>query len=555
MKWFNWSTLSLAALASLASADSDSSSSSSSSSTPPIIIDGNKFFYSNNGSQFYIKGVAYQSDQANATADQSFIDPLADGSICKRDLPYLQELHTNVLRVYALNVSLSHDDCMKTFSDAGIYVIADLSEPGLSIDRTNPEWSVALQARYQSVVDDMQKYDNVLGFFAGNEVTNNDTNTDASPFVKAAVRDTKAYIKEKGYRKIPVGYSTNDDADTRLPMAEYFCCGSEDDGRVDFYGINMYEWCGDSSFKASGYQARTEEFKNLNVPLFFSEYGCNRVQPRMFTEVQALYSDEMTDVWSGGIVYMYFEEQNNYGLVTIESGKVSTLDDFNNLASELAKISPTTASTKGLSINTTATACPASTGSYWKANTRLPPTPNQGVCQCASDSAACVLADGIDEKDYGDLFGYLCGQVNCQGIQHNGTSGNYGAFSFCEPKDQLNYLLNLYYEKEGMKSAACDFSGSASLNDSPKTASACSAVLNQAGSAGTGVISADISGSYTGAVEGNGSGSPNGAAAVTSSTSSNTEGHKKSGASLATPSYGLVGAVAVAGLMGVALVI
>lgn len=201
---------------------------------------------------------------------------------------------------------------MKALADAGIYVVADLSEPGLSINRDDPSWTVDLYKRYTSVVDELMKYDNTLGFFAGNEVSNQFNNTVASAFVKAAVRDTKAYIKSKKYREIGVGYATNDDADIRENMANYFDCGNAEDA-IDFWGYNIYSWCGDSSFTESGFDVQTKNFEKYNVPVFFAEYGCNTPRPRLFTEVGALYGSKMTDVWSGGIVYMYFEEENKFG--------------------------------------------------------------------------------------------------------------------------------------------------------------------------------------------------------------------------------------------------
>ncbi|CAN6639470.1 1,3-beta-glucanosyltransferase Gas1p [Trichomonascus vanleenenianus] len=510
-----WSSVLKGGLASSLLASPAIAAATSSTSPPAIEIVGNKFFYSNNASQFYIKGVAYQSDVANATADQTFNDPLSDASACQRDVQYLTELGTNVIRVYAINTTLDHSSCINTFANAGIYILADLSEPGLSIDRTDPQWNVELYNRYTSVIDTLQGYSNVLGFFAGNEVTNNNTNTPASAFVKAAIRDMKSYIKEKGYRSIPVGYSTNDDANTREPMAEYFNCGSTED-RADFYGINMYEWCGDATFQSSGYAARTEEFAKIPVPLFFSEYGCNAVQPRKFTEVAALYSDEMTDVWSGGIVYMYFEEQNNYGLVTVSNNKVSTLADFGYLSSEIAKVSPTLAKKSQATDSGDTLACPA-TNSNWKAATVLPPTPNQGVCDCISNAATCVVDDSVDEEDYSDLFSYLCGEIDCSGITGNGQKGIYGAYSFCDAKAQLNFALNAYYEKNGKKDTACDFSGSASINSSPKTEGQCKSVLAQAGTAGTGAISASVTGTYSGAAEANATGSSSGSSSSSSS--------------------------------------
>ncbi|EDO18788.1 hypothetical protein Kpol_1028p63 [Vanderwaltozyma polyspora DSM 70294] len=457
---------------------------------PAIEVVGNKFFYSNNGSQFYMKGIAYQADTANVTSGSSINDPLADFASCSRDIPYLQQLSTNVIRVYAVNTTMDHSQCMDALVDAGIYVIADLSEPDASINRDSPEWTVELFDRYKSVVDMFANYTNVLGFFAGNEVTNNSTNTPASAFVKAAVRDTKAYIKEKNYRSIPVGYSSNDDADTRVAIADYFACGDSDE-RADFYGINMYEWCGNQNFQSSGYADRTKDFQNLTVPIFFSEYGCNLVQPRQFTEVQALYGANMTDVWSGGIVYMYFEETNNYGLVSIVNDKVSTLADFNNYSKQIHSISPSSANTASYTPTSTSMACPA-TGRYWKAATALPPTPNSGLCSCMDAANSCVVADDVDSKDYQELFNYICGEISCDGISSNGTTGKYGAYSFCSDKEKLNFVLNLYYQNNGAVSSACAFSGSASVK-SATTLSVCSSALEAVGSVGTNIYTSDIS--------------------------------------------------------------
>lgn len=201
---------------------------------------------------------------------------------------------------------------MKLLADAGIYVIADLSQPSQSINRDEPSWDIELYNRYVSVVDSLARYTNVIGFFAGNEVANNDTNTNASAFVKAAVRDMKAYIVKKNYRPMGIGYAADDNADIRDNLAAYFDCGTDAE-RIDFWGYNIYEWCGDSSFEQSGYAERTKEFASYNVPVFFAEYGCNEVQPRKFSEVQAIYGPKMSPVWSGGIVYMYFQEENDYG--------------------------------------------------------------------------------------------------------------------------------------------------------------------------------------------------------------------------------------------------
>ncbi|KAL1303171.1 hypothetical protein AAFC00_006598 [Neodothiora populina] len=488
----------------------------------PIVIKGSKFFYKTNGTQFYMRGVAYQQDVTggNSSDTTTYSDPLADPAGCKRDIPYLKQLRTNTIRVYAVNPTQDHDECMNALADAGIYVVSDLSQPSVSINRDDPAWDDELYARYTSVVDVMSKYTNTLGFFAGNEVSNAPNTTNASAFVKAAVRDTKAYIKAKGYRTIGVGYATNDDSDIRVNMANYFNCGDEE-AAIDFWGYNIYSWCGDSSYKESGYDVRTEEFSNYSVPSFFAEYGCNTVQPRTFSEVDALYgNDEMTSVWSGGIVYMYFQEANDYGLVSVSGNTVSTLSDFSYLSSRLATVSPSLVNAASYSPTNSAQACPT-INSAWEAKASpLPPSPNQELCSCMYSSLACVVSSDVSEDDMGDLFGTVCGlsDTACDGITHNATTGVYGAYSMCNSTEQLAYVLNAYYNEQSSanKASACDFKGSASTKATQKPSGACSSLMAQAGTAGTGVVTASPTATGAGAGSASGSSGSSGSASASS---------------------------------------
>ncbi|DAA75003.1 TPA_exp: 1,3-beta-glucanosyltransferase [Trichophyton benhamiae CBS 112371] len=428
----------------------------------PIVIKGSRFFYKTSGQQFFIKGVAYQ-DGDNSV--ETYNDPLANPKGCRRDVPLLKELHANVVRVYAVHPEKNHDECMQLLADAGIYVLADLAEPSQSINRDTPEWDVKLYDRYTSVIDSLAKYTNVIGFFAGNEVTNSLSTTEASAFVKAAVRDMKAYIYEKGYRPMGIGYATDDDADIRKNLAAYFDCGIDDE-RIDFWGYNIYEWCGDSTFETSGYAARTREFAKYNVPVFFAEYGCNTVQPRKFSEVQAIYGPQMTGTWSGGIVYMYFQEQNNYGLVDVSGSRIKKLPDFTAFANQMAKVSPKGPKMAAYTpVNTANAPCPT-ISSDWQASRKLPPTPDKELCDCMTRSITCRAKPTVRDEDLSRLFSTVCGlsPMACDGIASNATGGVYGMYGMCSPIDQLSWAFNTYYEdqvKKGNGRTGCDFGGAA----------------------------------------------------------------------------------------------
>lgn len=471
----------------------------------PIVIKGSKFFYQTNGTQFFLRGVAYQQDYTGNTSvpgtstSGGYNDPLANASGVNRDIPYLLQLRTNVIRVYALDPTADHDAAMTALANAGIYVLADLSAPNESINRDDPQWNDVLYARYTSVIDAMAGYTNVLGFFAGNEVSNASSNTDASAFVKAAVRDMKAYIKQKNYRTIGVGYATDDDSSIRVNIADYFNCGDQMDA-IDFWGYNIYSWCGYSSYTQSGYSARTQEFSTYSVPAFFAEYGCNKVEPRPFTEVQALYGPQMSPVWSGGIVYMYFQEANDYGLVTVSGNTVTPNQDFHNYASQIANVTPSSIAMSAYNPTNSPAACPAE-GSDWNAMASpLPPTPNQQLCSCMYSSLGCVVAPSTNNNSYGQLFGEVCGYGDsiCAGIAANASTGTYGAYGMCNATEQLAFAFNNYYAQQHSTASACNFNGAATTVSPSSVGGTCSTLLAEAGTAGTGTVTSQPSGTGAG---------------------------------------------------------
>ncbi|KAK0385095.1 hypothetical protein NLU13_7573 [Sarocladium strictum] len=285
---------------------------------PAVTIKG-KALYAN-GQRFYVRGIDYQPGGSSANDD-----PLLDESTCKRDIANFQKIGINAIRVYTVDNSKNHDACMSALADAGIYLALDVNNPDYSLNRADPAPSynpTYLQSVF-ATIDAFANYSNTLVFFSGNEVINNANNTVSAPYVKAVTRDMKQYIGERGYRKIPVGYSAADVAENQYLMARYMSCG-DSNAQGDFYAINNYEWCSPSSFTESGWDKLVATYQNYSQPLILSEYGC--IKPsRDFSETKQLYNTSMTSVVSGGFVYEYSEEGSGYGLYQISGNTVTPI--------------------------------------------------------------------------------------------------------------------------------------------------------------------------------------------------------------------------------------
>ncbi|CAH6720380.1 1,3-beta-glucanosyltransferase Gas4p [[Candida] jaroonii] len=299
----------------------------------PITVHGRYFVDTVTNEPFYIKGVDYQPGGESGVISTE--DPLSDEKSCSRDIVLFQQLGINTIRIYSINTDLNHDKCMSMLAAAGIYVVLDVNSPlpNHHLNRYEPwnTYNVDYLENVFKVVEQFSYYNNTLGFFAGNEVINDITSAKNSPvYVKAVVRDTKNYIDKNSPRPIPVGYSAADDLRYRISFSQYLECVDESPAEsVDFYGVNSYQWCGEQTFYTSGYNSLVSDYESYTRPLFFSEYGCNEVLPRQFGEIGTMYSNAMVDVFSGGLVYQFTQEPNNYGLVEIlDNGDAKVLTDF-----------------------------------------------------------------------------------------------------------------------------------------------------------------------------------------------------------------------------------
>src|SRR5687768_9159617 len=229
-----------------------------------------------------------------------------------------------------------------------MYMMIDVNSPlpGEAIASVEPwtTYHVGYLNRTFAIVEAFANYPNTLLFFSANEVIERDESAEFAPqYLRAVTRDLKNYIKNNIKRQIPAGYSAADVRKMLWDTWNYLQCSSDSDkddmSRADLFALNSYSWCGpDATFKTSSYDKLVEGFKDSSVPIFFSEYGCNEVQPRAWGEVKSMYGSDMVDTFSGGVVYEYTMEKNNYGLVNISGDTLTILSDFNRLKAKFAEI-------------------------------------------------------------------------------------------------------------------------------------------------------------------------------------------------------------------------
>lgn len=171
------------------------------------------------------------------------------------------------------------------------------------------------------------------------------------------------------------------------------------------------------------------DYADYNVAAYFSEVGCITSPPRLWTEMEAIFSEPMSDHWSGAIAFSYFPAesvQGQFGMVTISDDEktVTTSSDFDRLVEEYGKISPPNSPTSS-SDN-----YPSCSSTLDGASTKLPGTPDDKGCSCIYDALACQFTPATNNYTVivGELLNNACSMIgqsggSCDILAANGATG------------------------------------------------------------------------------------------------------------------------------------
>lgn len=134
-----------------------------------------------------------------------------------------------------------------------------------------------------------------------------------------------------------------------------------------------------------------------------SEYGCTK-NDRTWAEISVLYSDQMSPVYSGGLVYEYTKEgdakQAKFGLVDISGQSASELPDFNTLKKAFSAVSPPSGD-GGYKASGSASQCPPKSDTFLEGSDDLPAMPQQAQQYLKNGAGAGVGLKGTGSQDAG----------------------------------------------------------------------------------------------------------------------------------------------------------
>lgn len=192
--------------------------------------------------------------------------------------------------------------------------------------------------------------------------------------------------------------------------------------------------------------------------------------------------------------------------ISADGSTVTTSSDFSNLMTQYGNATPPSSPSQSAAGTTSYPSCPQQ-NSTWLASTTIPATPNVAACQCLENNLSCQFTPST--KNYtaivGALLNYGCSIIgvaggSCNAIAANGSSGQYGLVSECDPSEfsmrkrciaqalirsdiliavALSYVMTEYYIATAKNPQSCSFNGNGTINTkAPSTAGSADAVAS-----------------------------------------------------------------------------
>ena len=159
-------------------------------------------------------------------------DILSDPTVCQRDVSSFQDLGVNTVVVRDLDSKQDHGPCLQVLEDNGIYVIVSLPTVAYQVTSVTSAWTLEMFQDFTDIVDELSSHLNVLAYYAATESIDTPVFGGGQyrglqgPYTKAIIRDIRAYMQQRNYRSVPMGYSNADNVDVQLSATEYLTCGS-----------------------------------------------------------------------------------------------------------------------------------------------------------------------------------------------------------------------------------------------------------------------------------------------------------------------------------------
>lgn len=303
----------------------------------PAVIKGYKFFDSVTGEEIVIRGIDYYPRPNSGPFNRNSVDFFTESfrHVWERDIPFLQQLGVNAVRLYSVDPNENHDAFMCALNQAGIYAVigiaSDCPTCAISRDEAPGCYSSELKSRGQAVVNEFAKYSNTLAFSAGNEVNRAappDKPEWNAPCLKKFMRDMRQFIDMcPTIRNVPVGLVSADS--NRDENAMYYNCQGDEGDKyegAEWYGLNAYVFCDHrvSEYRyANGLVNLQQMFEryHYSIPAVMTEYGC--LSPtfetidgyegqRDFKQTEWLMTEpDLREQFSGGFVFEYSTELQN----------------------------------------------------------------------------------------------------------------------------------------------------------------------------------------------------------------------------------------------------